>query len=387
MRWREGCCCLDNWSMDDVRMPESAWKGVEPLSQMLRGLVETIFAWYGGGRGHFIPARRRDDASARSALVLSPGELPTTDIYLRLPLATRFGQSVRYVDASAVSPSQLEVPPGTLVIIVRHIPTCWLRWLAERRDGLAGVVYLLDDDIPAALSARELPFFYALKSAWRYANARRRLQEVCDQVWVSTEELAHRCAPSCPRVFEPTYVPAEKVAEATDDVVYFYHGTWAHRREIEWLVPIVRAVQEHVPDAWFEIIGTTRVRWLFRGIPRVRVIPPMSWPSYLGYAGTVRYRVGLAPCFDTPFNRARAHVKLFDITRLGAAGIYSDVVPYRGKIASGETGWLCENSQAAWIAAICKLLAEPGRCAQLHSNALAYCFATRDARPPRELSR
>ncbi|MBR9984910.1 MAG: glycosyltransferase [Desulfosarcina sp.] len=229
----------------------------------------------------------------------------------------------------------------------------------------------MDDDIPSALRAPELPLRYALKTAWRYARTRRLLGEVCSEVWVSTAELARRYAGSSPRLVEPEYVAS--TASGEKPLVYFYHGSWAHRREMKWLVPVVDQVQKHAPNAWFEIMGTDRVKRLFRGIPRVRMVHPMPWKDYLAYAGTVRYQIGLAPCFDTDFNRARSHSKVFDIARLGAAGIYSNVTPYAEKVLHGETGLLCKNVPDEWVKAILLLLNDRNLRKSLYVKAKERC--------------
>ena len=239
-------------------------------------------------------------------------------------------------------------------MIVRYAPKKWLQSLLRQQEKLAGIALLIDDDMPTALRAPELHFRYAMKTAWRYARTRRLLGQLCSEIWVSTPELASRYARFSPRLLEPNYVESKAAGE--EKTVYFYHGTWAHRREIEWLVPVVRKVQEAIPGAWFEIMGTDRVRRLYRGIPRVRVVHPMPWRDYLAYSGTVTYQVGLAPCFDTEFNRARSHSKIFDITRMGAAGIYSNFTPYREKVIHGETGYLCANEPDKWVYALTKLL-------------------------------
>jgi glycosyltransferase involved in cell wall biosynthesis len=136
---------------------------------------------------------------------------------------------------------------------------------------------------------------------------------------------------------------------------------------------VVRQVQEAIPEAWFEIMGTDRVRRLHRGIPRVRVVHPMPWKDYLAYSGTVTYQVGLAPCFDTEFNQARSHSKLFDITRLGAAGVYSNVTPYAEKIIHGETGYLCPNEPDKWAVALTRLLKDKELRTSLCLKAKGWC--------------
>jgi glycosyltransferase involved in cell wall biosynthesis len=337
----------------------------------MRGIVAEMFDLYGGGRGLFSPGGAYSGRPPRSVLALAPGEIPTTSLYLKGRIEERFGVSVHYVDGLKTSPERVMVDDDAWIVIVRYAPPRWLRWLERQRQKLAGVVYLLDDDIPSAVGAMELPLMYALKTAWRYARTRRLLERLCSEVWVSTPELAGRYPSARPKLWEPHYLDSPFSAERP--VVYFYHGTWAHRQEIEWLVSVVRRVQESVPHACFEIMGTAQVRRLYRGIPRVRIVHPMPWTDYLAYAGTIQYHVGLAPCFDTFFNRARSHNKIFDITRLGAAGIYSNSVPYADKIVHGQTGLLCENSEDSWVAAITSLLQDVETRAAMYQGAVQWC--------------
>ena len=338
-------------------------------------MLLTLFAklidhFFGGGL--FVPsAPTNQNRLPHELVVLSPGDIPTTTLYLQGCLAACAGQKVRCVDTLQASPGETTLGDGSMVVIVRYAPRRWLRWLEGQRSKLIGVAYLMDDDIPAVLRAPELPWRYALKTAWRYARSRRLLSQVCSEVWLSTPELMQRYADSSPRLVVPEYVASQSSNEKP--VVYFYHGSWAHRREIKWLVPVIRQVQKHVPNAWFEIMGTDRVKRLFRGIPRVRVVHPMPWNDYFAYAGTVRYQVGIAPCFDTDFNRARSHSKVFDITRLGAAGIYANVTPYAEKVVHGGTGLLCENVPDKWVAAIMLLINDQDLRKSLYVKAKAWC--------------
>ena len=338
---------------------------------MLRTSIACLLDFFAGGGGLFKSRGITYGQKPDNALVLSPGEIPTTQIYLKKHLAVRFGEEVRYVDALRTLPQQHTLTENTLIVIVRHAPLNWLHWLKHKQRQLAGIVFFMDDDIPSVLRAPEIPFRYAMKTAWRYARSRCLLSRICTEVWLSTPELIQRYADSFPQLHEPEYVATQLPDKTT--AVYFYHGTWAHQREIEWLVPIVRQVQQAVPHAWFEIFGTDRVRHLFRGIPRVRVVHPMPWIDYLAYADTVTYQIGLAPCFDTPFNRARSHSKLFDITRLGAAGIYSNVTPYAEKIIHGKIGFLCANDKEKWVVTISQLLGDQKLRSSVYCRAKEWC--------------
>lgn len=338
----------------------------------------------------FVPraGRHPPGLGAGPLVVLSPGPIPTTEFYLTANLAEHCPQRRVQVLDTRRDPAGHGFPArAAAVFIVRHAPPAWLRWLLAERPRCGRVIYLLDDDIPSIRQASELPLGYRLRTGWRFARTRALLAALCDAVWVSTPELARRHAAALPELCEPCYVAA--TATRTDDggdrgavpPSYCYHGTRAHRREIEWLVPVVREVQAACPEARFEIFGDWRVRRLYRGIARVTVRPPMTWPEYLAYSSVVRHQLGLAPCLDTPFNRARAHVKLFDITRLGAAGIYSDVGPYARHVRHQDTGWLVPNRHQDWVRAILEALRDPPACRALQARALCCCREERGAFP------
>jgi glycosyltransferase involved in cell wall biosynthesis len=178
----------------------------------------------------------------------------------------------------------------------------------------------------------------------------------------------------CTRLLEPLCIKGHPEVD-TGHLTYFYHGTASHRCEMVWLVEVVRAVQSKVENAQFEIVGDAWVRRRFRNIPRVRVLHPMAWPDFLAYTSSVRHAVGLAPMLNTHFNRARSHNKLYDITRCGAAGVYSDIGAFRGYIRDGYNGLLSPNDPAAWVERICLLLADESIRAEVYRNALADCEA------------
>jgi len=305
----------------------------------------------------------------RSVLVLEPGQVPTTSYYVR----SRVPEGVHYrrVNSLRMPKAPVSIPEGTWVIVVRHASRKWLRTLSRHREAIARVTYLKDDDIAAVFSATHLPWYYSIWTGCRFLWIRGLLGRVVSDVAVSTQELAVRYQESKPEVWEPRYDDSVELRKETR--IYFYHANIVHYREMKWLVPVVRRVQKAVPDAWFEIIGDGSVARLFKGIPRVRIVHPMSWPDYQDYLASVRYQVGLAPLLDTPYNRARSHTKLYQITRAGAAGVYSNVIPYSGKIIDGETGVLCQNHRYLWVRTIISLLRDPTRQKIIHDNARSWC--------------
>lgn len=308
----------------------------------------------------------------RSVLVLAPGCLPSTDIYLRPRLEVRSGLAVRYIDTLTAAPDSLELAPGTFVVVVRHAPVAWLRRLSAGQENLSGVAYFMDDDIPGILASPDLPKLYAWKTAARYLSTRERLGTLCDAVWVSTSWLRTRYPAVPTRVLPPLYVGdlAERPGEGAS---YFYPGTASHRLEMRWLLGVVRGVQERLPSARFEIHCRGALARRLAAIPGVTVRAPESWPEFLANSAQRRHAVGLAPMLDSPFNRARSHNKFYDITRCGAAGIYSDFGAFRGQVIDGVTGRCLRNDRTLWVEEICRLLVDRDERARLYRNALAQC--------------
>lgn len=327
---------------------------------MFRRAISCLLNCIAGGSGLFVPGSTPSAQRASRRIILAFGRIPSCDYYFGDFDGALGAPRPEHYDLSRVRIDAIKFDATCEVVIVRYLPPSLLRQLAGLRNSVASVKYFLDDDLPAAILATELPFRYALKTSWRYARGRPILARICDEIWVSTPELAARYSNVSSLVMPPRHLGEIGPAESSG-ADYFYHGTWAHRREIEWLVPVVAEVQQRLSGVWFEIIGTDRVRALFRGIPRVRIVHPMPWPDYFEYTRRTRFAVGLVPCLDTRFNRARSHVKYLDCARMGAVGIFSNVPAYSGVVVHGINGVLLPNSRAQWVEAIVELLGSPDR--------------------------
>jgi len=93
-------------------------------------------------------------------------------------------------------------------------------------------------------------------------------------------------------------------------------------------------------------------------VPRVTVLHPMPWANYLAMSASRTMDIGLVPLFDSPFNAARSHCKLLDITRQQAVGIYSEQVAYSEEITNHDAGIVVDNRMESWLQALALLLEE-----------------------------
>jgi len=71
-----------------------------------------------------------------------------------------------------------------------------------------------------------------------------------------------------------------------------------------------------------------------------------------------RIDLAIAPLRDHAFNEAKSDVKWLEYSICGIPTICSDVAPYAAAIVHGSTGWLVENTTAAWVEAIERLLGD-----------------------------
>lgn len=308
-----------------------------------------------------------------SYLVLSLGITPSVYYYFQTRVNLQNDVSIKCIDISSSDLQKLTVNKNTVAVINRYAGIRGLLWLYRLRHQLAEVAYFIDDDMQNAYRASELSWWYGIKTTLKFQISWWVIRRMGGELWCSTQALANRFPKIEAQVIPPVCLPTVN-SNIKESPVYFYHGTWAHRHEIAWLVPIVKEIQKRFPNHVFEIIGNRKVKKLFSGIPKVLVLSGMSWEKYQEYSEKVHYQLGLAPCFNTPFNQTRSHTKLFDITRMGAVGVYSNVSPYQDVISDGHTGTLVENNTQDWIEAISILLNTSTEDRKyIHENALSWC--------------
>jgi hypothetical protein len=303
----------------------------------------------------------------RAWLVLDQPPSPTTDYYVR-PRAAQAGVPVAY-RAIQDDPSPGDLKPGTLVIIVRYVRPKWVKALREHQAHLAGVVYLLDDDLFDPQAWRDLPLGYRWR-LWRHQQALRPLwRRLVSTYWVSTPALAQRypqlgaqVMPPLPASDEVESVPSWPAAAPSPGrtVLLFYHGTRSHQAEMAWLQPIVAQALAACPHLHFEVMGNGPIQQLFRDLPRTRVLHPMSWSAYLAHCRWLAdqhpgQRIGLAPLLPSAFNAVRSHTRVWDIARCAAVGLYADEGPYAQVIRHGQEGWLLPPVASVWCEAIVSL--------------------------------
>jgi glycosyltransferase involved in cell wall biosynthesis len=276
------------------------------------------------------------------------------------------------------------------LIVRRYFKNSLLRALFPRKRAF---IYFMDDDLLDWRALFSIPLPYALR-LWRKVTSKRKLiLSSCAELWVSTPYLAEKYSAFNPRLLRPvasglllerSWLTSNNsnfstISQSSDVVRICYHGTWSHRDDIKWLAPVIAEVQKRCANTLFEVIGGDRVARIFKGIPRVTVLPGMPWPDYLKHTQTVHQDIGLAPLKDTLFNRGRGAIKFFDYARAGAVGIYSAGPAFSDFVTNNVDGFVLENDRDLWVKKIIELVNSPELREQMMNAAWSKVLANSPA--------
>jgi glycosyltransferase involved in cell wall biosynthesis len=208
----------------------------------------------------------------------------------------------------------------------------------------------MDDDLLDADLLAELPSPYRRRLWDRITRQRQRIPTLFMRFWVTSSCLENKYAHL--HVERLPLSPHPSLLEERPRLQLAYLGTSVHEKEFAWLRELLSVLQSRQPHTHVDLFGDLTINRLFRDLPRVRILHPMSWSNYLAETGQGRVDLLLTPLLESPFNAAKAPVKFIDAARCGAAGLYSDRPPYRGFIRHGIDGLLLADRHQDWLEAI-----------------------------------
>jgi processive 1,2-diacylglycerol beta-glucosyltransferase len=255
------------------------------------------------------------------------------------------------------------------------------------RQAGAQLVYALDDDF-LTLDTRGMSRF----TAERCESVRLLLREA-DQVLVTTAELGRSVVDYNPHIVVLPNMLDERLLLggrlatpfAEQRLVIGYMGTRTHDDDLLLILPALKTLAQTYPGRLeFQLIGGVARNDTWESLAdlplRVLDLNPAEteYPLFmLWFTGRVRWDIALAPLADDPFNRCKSDVKFLDYSAIGAAGLYSRVPAYAGSVTHRETGWLVENTTAAWVEAVETLIMNAPLRERIAHKARAYLYSER----------
>lgn len=312
-------------------------------------------------------------------LLLSDGARPTEDIYFLESVAPQLrseGHDVGRLDVRSwrwrLARWVLSRQLGANLVLCRTLPNRALHWLERHREIFGRIVYLIDDDIPAASEDEALPAAYRRRMA-RIAAMQPRLLALADVVVASSEGLASRLEGrhGDVRVLTPPLISPLPDLSHFDAPHWWvgFHGTRAHLEDVRHIAPALRRFHEASPQVSLEVMLGRYTPESLQGLERLETPDAMSWKAFRGYRQRRRMHIGLAPLLDSTFNRGKSFIKFLDISAMGGVGVYSRRPPYTEIVEHGVTGLLVDDTPQAWYDALRYLVEHPDAARRMADNA------------------
>ena len=247
-----------------------------------------------------------------------------------------------------------QIEKAELILIQRNFPQkfkdyCHIISIAHQLKkpvvfDLDDLFFFLPEDHPDRLAHHFtlslLPMFQAIMEADLVTVASPKLKEILEPI--AREVVV------VPNYFDDNIWqlkdPYENVHES-ETVKIGYMGTDSHKSDLVYILPVLLELQQ---------IYQKKIKFCFWGIrpPDTLLINSnVEWTPFfsLDYRRFVEFfqtqhaDIFIAPLVDNLFNRCKSPLKFFEYSALGAAGIFSDIEPYKNIIQNGHTGLLAST--------------------------------------------
>ena len=122
------------------------------------------------------------------------------------------------------------------------------------------------------------------------------------------------------------------------------------------IAPLKRVLDRH-PQAELTIWGPRHAA--LASHTQVRTLPLIrDYDAFFTKFSAGQFDIGLAPLPDDEFHRGKSNNKFREYASCGLAGVYSDMSVYNASVQHEITGLLVPNEDAAWEAAIERLIVD-----------------------------
>jgi hypothetical protein len=303
------------------------------------------------------PLRRGADLLSRLAsLAASPGWLtavtPTADIYFLNAMSDLVSAEG---GVTALGPNVYGA--GRRFVILRYASDAELALLEAARPRQ--VFYVVDDDLEALSRSGDLPAGYRARLAAFVARSLPRILAMADVVLAPSALLLTRFPGHDTGLVCPSYCTVCDGFEHFGEdppVRLVFTGSRSHAGDLEAIAPALERLCTSCPHVELTTFLGSGAPASLRRLGNVVNRPALPWASYRRFMATARFHIALAPFRRTATNECRSHNKVHDHAAFGAAGLYGDILPYRGVVTHGRDGLLLPPEPQAWYDALAGLV-------------------------------
>lgn len=280
--------------------------------------------------------------------------IPTTDLYFREPLKQLISENVLQASRRPIR----RLGPYSFfangrVVIIRYLTRREHRKIQALKP--ARCYYLVDDDFAAAARDATLPRDYRDRLARFVREQLPAIVSLADTI-VAPNRMIHRAyRDKTFLLLNPSYsalCPDFSHFERAATITILFSGTRSHLADLQAISGVMADICRRHRNVRFTTFMGNHAPENLPQAGNIRHLRAQSWPAYLRILKRERFHIVLAPCRDTPFNRARSINKIHDCGAFGAAGLYSHRPPISGVIADGQDGLLLDDRPESWHDAV-----------------------------------
>lgn len=332
-----------------------------------------------------LPPQTKDDIflgrrrKTPNLLLLRQASAPTDELYL-LSALEEIAQDREFTleivdlreDDTSEDDRERLLADGTFVVISRYLTSPWIEAISRRRTRLGQIFYIIDDDLTLAENDTRMPGGYRRRMIGVAHSEFQTLMHLSSRFLVTSEFMKNRFASAKTDLVTPPYiVPAKNLDHLKDlsEIRIEYHGTQVHRFDLDAIASALIWLHDAYPQVTIRTYMGKFAPKRFKNYKRIEIVPDIPWKEYKAVVAASPAHIALAPMLETPYNKAKSFVKVMDIARLGAVGLYSRREPYSSVIQHGETGLLLENDAMIWCDALAWLVENPAEIARMARSA------------------
>lgn len=251
---------------------------------------------------------------------------------------------------------------GVSVIISRYLTAPWIEAVSRNRTRLRDIFYIMDDDVTLAQNDVRMPGGYRKRMIGVAHSEFQTLLHLSTRFLVTSQFLLDRFKSNKTDLITPPYIRPAPSLDHLDDLSEIrieYHGTQVHRVDLDAIASALVWIHDNYPNVKIRTYMGKFAPDRFRACKRIEIVPDIPWEDYKAAVAASPAHIALAPMLESPYNKGKSFVKVMDIARLGAVGLYTRRPPYSDVITHGVDGFLLENDASIWRYALAWLLDNP----------------------------
>ncbi|WP_262689845.1 hypothetical protein [Kordiimonas aestuarii] len=302
--------------------------------------------------------------------MLTYAPIPTTDLYFLNSCGDLVARPWRRAPVTRLGANVFRV--GNRYLVVRRDREKVIRQVLAKPD--AEIIYLIDDNLEA-LEDQSLPDGYRERLRALKTGTYAEMLERATLVVTSAQDIAASLpAGKRYRILDPVWHGQPREAShlptrPAQHVDMVHLGTGSHAAGFGFLAPVLKQVLEQAAHAHFHYFSNMPQLGGMDGHPRVHRQRAKTWNSYKRALPGFRFDLGLYPLPSTPFNAARSKNKILEYTLAGCPAMYSAAWGSTHGLVDGQTAFLSEEGQEAWIKRLLDVLAAPDVLGSVYNGA------------------